>query len=41
MHLHEFHQRAGARMTTVNGIEVPADYGDTLVEHRAMVETAA
>jgi folate-binding protein YgfZ len=36
----EFHQNLGARFTTVNGSEVVADFGDSLVEHAALRETA-
>ena len=38
--LHEFHARLGARFTTLNSAEVVADYGDPLVEHAALRETA-
>jgi folate-binding protein YgfZ len=40
MTLHEFHQAAGARFSSVNGREVVADYGDLLAEHAALWETA-
>jgi folate-binding protein YgfZ len=38
--LHEFHQRRGARFTTVNGREVVADYGDPRAEVAALHQTA-
>ena len=38
--LHEFHERAGARFTTVNGLEVVEHYGDATAEHAALVRTA-
>jgi folate-binding protein YgfZ len=38
--LHDFHQRVGANLTTLNGAEVVADYGDLLAEHKALREAA-
>jgi folate-binding protein YgfZ len=38
--LQEFHQKLGARFTSVNGVEAVADYGDVLAEHAALRETA-
>lgn len=38
--LHEFHAALGAEFSGINGAEVVAHYGDTLAEHRALLETA-
>lgn len=38
--LHEFHHSLNARFSEVNGMEVVAHYGDTLVEHAALRENA-
>jgi folate-binding protein YgfZ len=39
--LHEFHQGLGAQFAELNGTETVADYGDWLVEYRALREAAA
>ncbi len=38
--LREFHEKLGARYTSVNGFEAVADYGDMLAEHTALHKTA-
>jgi folate-binding protein YgfZ len=38
--LREWHQREGARLVCLNGIEIVADYGDRLAEHEALRTTA-
>lgn len=38
--LHEFHHSLNARFGELNGMEVVAQYGDTLAEHRALRESA-
>ena len=38
--LHEFHQKLGARFTTLNGAETVDDYGDAMAENAALWETA-
>lgn len=38
--LHEFHQSLKASFSALNGAEIVSDYGDVLVEHRALRETA-
>jgi folate-binding protein YgfZ len=38
--LHEFHHGQNARFTELNGAEIVNDYGDWLVEHAALRETA-
>ena len=35
-----FHEKQGARFVSVNGVEVVADYGDTVAEYRALTEAA-
>ena len=39
--LHEFHQGLGARFSELNDAEIVLDYGDWLVEYRALHEAAA
>lgn len=38
--LHEFHQNLGARFAELNGAEIVNDYGDWLVEHAALHQSA-
>jgi len=38
--LHEFHHALGARFAELGGMEVVADYGDTLAEHTALRRSA-
>src|SRR5258707_14819800 len=38
--LHEFHHTRGARFAELGGMEVVADYGDTLAEHAALRRSA-
>jgi folate-binding protein YgfZ len=38
--LHEFHHSLGAKFSGLNGTETVADYGDWLVEHKALRESA-
>ena len=37
--LREFHQELGATLTSINGVETVAHYGDPLAEHRALTGT--
>jgi folate-binding protein YgfZ len=37
--LHDLHQRLGARFAERHGVEIPLDYGDPEVEHRAVRQT--
>jgi folate-binding protein YgfZ len=41
LNLHEFHETIGGQFGDVNGMEVVADYGDALAEHKALTEKAA
>ena len=36
--LHEFHQRLGGEFVSVNGVEAVGDYGDSELEHAALVQ---
>jgi folate-binding protein YgfZ len=38
--LHEFHRKLGANFSTLNGMEIAADYGNAGAEHLALHETA-
>src|SRR5438105_2787148 len=38
--LHEFHNALGAQLVTINGSEAVSDYGDRLLEHKALWNTA-
>ncbi len=38
--LHDIHLKLGARMTLTGDAEIPLDYGDALLEHRAVREAA-
>jgi folate-binding protein YgfZ len=40
LELHDFHQKLGARFTTINGAEAVADYGNAEAEHTALREAA-
>jgi folate-binding protein YgfZ len=41
LYLRDFHQKLGVHFTTLNGVEVIADYGNVLAEHTALSESAA